>query len=46
MEFLHQGYEDVMVMPVGRRRRLIEEREHIVAMAKAKNKNKGKRGKW
>jgi hypothetical protein len=40
MEFLHQGYEDVMSMPVGRRRRIIEEREHIVAIAKKKRQNR------
>lgn len=29
MDLLHQGYLDAMAMPIGRRKRFIEEHEHL-----------------
>jgi len=34
MEALHQPYESVMSMPVGRRKRFVEEYDHILMVRK------------
>lgn len=36
MDALKQGYQDIMSMPVGRRKRLCEEHEHLLRWRKAK----------
>jgi len=34
MEALKQGYQDIMSMPVGRRKRLCDEHEHLLRWRK------------
>lgn len=36
MESLHQGYEDVMSIPVGRRKRILEEHTNLLRWRKQK----------
>ena len=40
MEALHQPYDAIMAMPVGRRKRFCDEHEHIGRMRKRENDNK------
>jgi hypothetical protein len=39
MEYLGQGYLDVMSMPIGRRKRFCDELEHKLRQRAAKNRN-------
>jgi hypothetical protein len=43
MEALHQGYQDIMAMPVGRRKRLCEEHENVLRWRKIKQDAEAKR---
>jgi len=40
MEALNQGYLDIMAMPIGRRKRFIDEKEHLEKMRAARRKQK------
>jgi len=42
MEALHQGYLDIMSMPIGRRKRLVEEKDNLARVQEQKNRNRGK----
>lgn len=42
MEALHQGYRDIMAMPVGRRKRFVLEKEHIDTVRRKRQEAKGK----
>lgn len=43
MEALRQGYEDIMSMPVGRRKRFCEEHENLLRWRKAKQDAEAKK---
>lgn len=43
MEALHQGYNDIMSMPVGRRKRFCEEHENLLRHRRAKQEAESKR---
>ena len=45
MEALHQGYRDIMAMPVGRRKRIVMEKEHLDTVRRKRQEAKNK-GKW
>lgn len=38
MEFLGQGYRDIMAMPIGRRKRLCQEKEHFEEVREARRR--------
>ena len=38
MEFMHQGYRDIMAMPIGRRKRLCEEKDHFEGVKASRRK--------
>lgn len=44
MEFMRQGYLDVMSMPIGRRKRFCEEKEHFEQVRAARRKANAKKG--
>lgn len=42
MEALHQGYRDIMAMPVGRRKRLCEEYDNLLRVRKRRQEQQSK----
>lgn len=49
MEFMGQGYRDIMAMPIGRRKRLCKEKDHFEEVKAARRRaaaaSAGRRGK-
>jgi hypothetical protein len=39
MEFLGQGYRDIMAMPIGRRKRLCQEKDHFEEVKAARRRS-------
>lgn len=42
METLNQGYLDVMAMPIGRRKRFCQEKEHLERVRKRRRESRSK----
>jgi hypothetical protein len=38
MEFLGQGYKDIMAMPIGRRKRMCQEKDHFEEVKAARRR--------
>ena len=45
MEFLGQGYRDVMAMPIGRRKRLCQEKDHFEEVMAARRRQRDRAAK-